>query len=67
MSDIGKGISRNDTKNIFDPFFTTKYPGKGTGLGLHVIHQIVEKYNGNIEVESEMGKGTKFTLRFPII
>ncbi|MCH8208678.1 MAG: HAMP domain-containing histidine kinase, partial [Nitrospinae bacterium] len=48
------------------PFFTTKEQGKGTGLGLNIVHGLVEKYNGRIEVESKMGEGTTFTITFPI-
>jgi len=64
VNDTGKGISPDNLNKIFDPFFTTKEAGKGTGLGLHVIHQIVEKHKGTIKVDSEVGKGTTFTILF---
>jgi signal transduction histidine kinase len=51
---------------IFDPFFTTKEPGKGTGLGLSIAYKIVSKYSGEIHVDSEEGKGSTFTIHFPI-
>ena len=50
---------------IYDPFFTTKEPGKGTGLGLFIVRQIVERNRGRISVESTVGKGTTFFLAFP--
>ncbi len=65
VADTGSGICEEDVGNIFDPFFTTKKVGKGTGLGLHVVHQIMTKYGGDVRVESEVGKGTVFTLEFP--
>jgi len=64
VSDTGKGIGRKDINKIFDPFYTTKMPGEGTGLGLWVTYEIVKSYNGEISVESEEGKGSKFTLQF---
>jgi signal transduction histidine kinase len=64
ISDTGSGISKENLKNIFNPFFTTKETG--TGLGLAITRRIVEEHNGTIEVGSEVGKGTKFTLSFPI-
>ncbi len=64
--DNGAGISKENLQKIFDPFFTTKEIGKGTGLGLHVVHSIVNKHHGKIEVQSEVGQGTTFALRLPV-
>ncbi|TMG64755.1 MAG: HAMP domain-containing histidine kinase [Chloroflexi bacterium] len=66
ISDTGCGIPKAVLHKIYDPFFTTKEPGKGTGLGLSIVYQIVTKYGGTINVESGEGKGTTFTLRFPV-
>lgn len=63
--DTGTGIKRENLKKIFDPMFTTKEPGKGTGLGLFVVKQIVDGYDGKIEVRSQQGKGTTLVIRFP--
>jgi two-component system NtrC family sensor kinase len=65
VSDTGCGIPAADLQRIFDPFFSTKGP-KGTGLGLAVAWGIVEKHNGRIEVESEVGKGTTFRVLLPL-
>ena len=65
ISDTGKGIAKEDLKKIFDPFFTTKDPDKGTGLGLSVSLRIVESIGGEIKVESEPGKGTRFEVYLP--
>ncbi len=64
ISDTGCGIPKENLDRIFDPFFTTKPPGKGTGLGLHNVRIIVKKLNGQIHVESAVGKGTTFRLDF---
>lgn len=64
--DTGQGISRENIGKIFDPFFTTKPPGEGTGLGLWLSHEIVRNYRGEILVVSEVGKGSKFELIFPV-
>ncbi len=67
ISDTGTGITKEDLKKIFDPFFTTKDPDKGTGLGLSVSLRIVESIGGEIKVESELGKGTKFEVYLPAV
>lgn len=64
--DNGPGINEDDLGNIFDPFFTTKEPGKGTGLGLSVSFMIVERFGGEITVESEPGKGTAMVIHLPL-
>jgi len=65
VSDTGQGISEKDLVHIYDPFFTTKPVGTGTGLGLYVVYRIVTKYRGSIDVESEPGAGTTFSIKFP--
>ena len=63
--DTGGGIPGENLKRIFDPFFTTKGIGKGTGLGLAVSYGIIQEHGGGIFVESDAGKGTRFTLKLP--
>jgi two-component system, NtrC family, sensor kinase len=65
VSDNGCGIAPDNLKRIFDPFFTTKAVGTGTGLGLALSYGIVQKHNGRIEVHSELGVGTRFTVWLP--
>ena len=66
ISDSGKGIPRENIKKIFDPGFTTKGVGVGTGLGLAICYNIIQKHDGTISVESEVEKGTIFTISLPI-
>ncbi|MBL4664517.1 MAG: GHKL domain-containing protein [Nitrospinaceae bacterium] len=66
ISDTGPGIPEKYLSKIYDPFFTTKEQGKGTGLGLNIVHQLVVKYGGHIEVTSKMGRGTTFSIMFPV-
>lgn len=63
--DWGCGIPKEAMESLFHPFYTTKETGKGTGLGLYIVYNEVEKMGGRIQVESEPGKGSKFTLSFP--
>ena len=65
FSDNGCGMSEETRKHIFEPFFTTKNE-HGTGLGLSIIYGIIKRHNGNIEVESELGKGSTVTIVLPV-
>lgn len=66
MEDSGCGISPENLSKIFDPFFTTKQAGEGTGLGLYIVSGILKNYGGQYRVESKEGKGTTFTIDFPL-
>jgi len=65
VSDTGIGMSQEVKNKILEPFFTTKKVGKGTGLGVSISYGIIQDYDGTIEIESEVGKGTTFTITFP--
>jgi len=66
ISDNGRGITEEIRSKLFEPFFTTKEVGKGTGMGLAIAYQIIEKHQGKIEVSSEPGKGASFAIVIPI-
>ncbi|MFQ5571262.1 MAG: ATP-binding protein [Rhodothermales bacterium] len=66
IADTGRGIPAENMAKLFNPFFTTKPVGAGTGLGLSISHGIIKKHGGRIEVESQVGCGTTFTIHLPI-
>jgi signal transduction histidine kinase len=66
VRDTGQGMEPETLQHIFEPFFTTKSAGRGTGLGLAVTYSIVKRHGGEIKVESEIGRGTVFTVLLPI-
>ena len=66
VTDSGHGIDKKNLSRIFDPFFTTKPTGEGTGLGLSVSYGIIKNHGGDIAVESEIGKGSTFTMTLPV-
>jgi CheY-like chemotaxis protein len=65
IEDTGTGMSKDTVSLIFEPLFTTKRSG-GTGLGLAIVHQIIERHRGEIEVDSEVGRGTVFEILLPL-
>lgn len=66
IEDDGEGIPEENLMKISDPFFTTKPPGEGTGLGLFITYSIIQEHNGNIEVSSNIGEGSRFTITLPL-
>jgi two-component system cell cycle sensor histidine kinase/response regulator CckA len=67
VSDTGPGIDKDEIDRIFEPFYTTKDQGKGTGMGLAVVHGIVKSHGGIIQVSSKLGSGTRFDVLLPIV
>jgi len=67
FSDTGHGIKEEDKKRLFEPFYSTKEVGKGTGLGLAISYSIIQQHNGTIEVKSQVGKGSTFTVKLPVL
>jgi len=67
IADNGQGIPPEKLSHIFEPFYTTKQPGKGTGLGLSICHRTIKQHGGSINVDSQIGKGTTFTIVLPLI
>jgi PAS domain S-box-containing protein len=65
ISDSGLGIPKENLSRIFDPFYTTKEPGKGTGLGLSISYEIIKEFNGSVEIQSEVKKGTNVIIKLP--
>ena len=66
FEDNGCGMSENTRKKVFDPFFTTKEVGQGTGLGMAISYKVIKNHKGNIDLVSEEGKGSKFTITLPL-
>jgi len=67
IADNGIGMDENTKKRLFEPFFTTKDVGEGTGLGMSITYNTINKHNGQIIVNSEVGAGTDFILKLPLI
>ena len=67
IADTGRGIEKENLGKLFTPFFTTKPIGKGTGLGLSIVYGIIKMHRGQIQVSSQVGKGTTFTVTLPMI
>lgn len=67
ITDIGKGIRPEELDRIFEPYYTTKERGEGTGMGLAVVHGIIRKYDGRIQVFSNPGQGTRFEILLPVV
>jgi signal transduction histidine kinase len=67
VSDTGVGMTDETLSHVFEPFFTTKGPGKGTGLGLATMYGIVRQSGGSVAAESELGRGSAFTVFLPLV
>ncbi|MFC1532815.1 sensor histidine kinase [Thermodesulfobacteriota bacterium] len=62
----GCGIAKEELHHIFEPFYTTKVEGEGLGLGLSTIYGIIDRHKGTVNVDSQLGKGTVFTIKIPV-
>jgi PAS domain S-box-containing protein len=67
VQDSGPGITRDALPHLFEPFWTTKAPGEGVGLGLSIVHGIVQEHHGTVHVESEPGRGARFQVELPAV
>ena len=67
VADTGSGIPDDAISRIFEPFFTTRTAGEGSGLGLAIVKKIIDKHNGRIEVNTQLGVGTTFSVYLPTI
>jgi PAS domain S-box-containing protein len=67
VSDTGHGMDKETLEKVFDPFFTTKHPGEGSGMGLSIVHGIVQRHGGAISISSELGKGTSVRVFLPVM
>jgi two-component system NtrC family sensor kinase len=67
ITDNGSGIAPEDLPHILEPFFSTKHSTSGIGLGLAIVHGIVQSHKGTIDVQSVMGKGTTITITLPLL
>lgn len=67
VTDNGAGIPKDNLTKIMNPFYTTKPPGKGTGLGLYIVHQIAQRHGARVSIESQVGHGTTIEVTFPLL
>jgi PAS domain S-box-containing protein len=67
VSDTGHGMDKETLEKVFDPFFTTKHPGEGSGMGLSIVHGIVQRHGGAVSISSELGKGTSVRVFLPVM
>ncbi|MCQ2957343.1 MAG: ATP-binding protein [Candidatus Gastranaerophilales bacterium] len=65
IEDTGTGIAKENIEKVFEPFFTTKGVGEGTGLGMSITYKIIQTHGGKVDIDSELGRGTKFTITLP--
>ncbi|GAB4557595.1 MAG: hypothetical protein Tsb0017_12420 [Geothermobacteraceae bacterium] len=66
VADTGPGMEEDVLARVFEPFYTTKGEGKGTGLGLYIVRQVMDRHGGRVDIDSQPGRGTRITLSFPV-